>query len=312
MEIFAGSFFIAMTMILFISFKIQNKDVLDLRKSQGLNTARIRKMKKDLESVVENNTSFKKKLKVENMCIQAGLKIKYGEYILMCLLAAIILPVVFWITLKNEYLVVASFALGMTIPSQVITFIRNRRMAVLDKQIGSFLRMVTERYANTKDFAKAIKDCSSDFKGSEPLYSELRDTVMEIDLGVPTGEAVKNLSIRTGNKYVRRLADYYALSIQIGTDEARSTLLKQAFYQYEENRSVKNSLKIAISGPANEAYLMIGFIPITMIYNAFTNPDYLPFMRDTQLGKIGVTFIFVVIIGCIWLVNTKISAPLDE
>ena len=312
MEIFAGVFFVAMTATLLVSFKIQNKDVLDLRKTQSLNAARVGKAKKDLEEIIESNASFKKKIKIETMCIQAGLKIKYGEYKLLCLATAIILPIIFWIILRNEYLVIASFVLGLTIPSQVITFLRNRRMGVLDKQIGSFLKMVTERYANTKDFAKAIKDCASDFKGAEPFYSELRDTIMEIDLGVPTGEAIKNLSVRTGNKYIRRLADYYSLSIQIGTDEARSTLLKQAFYQYEENRSVKNNLKIAISGPANEAYIMIGFIPCTMIYNAFTNPEYLPFMRDTQLGKIGVTFIFTVVIGCIWLVNTKISAPLDE
>lgn len=312
MEIFAIAFFIAMAAILVVSFKVQNGNILDLRKQQGLTTARIGKTKKELEEMIESSASFKKKHKVETMCIQAGLKIKYGEYMLICFATAIILPIVFWIILKNEYLVVASVVLGMTIPSQIITFIRNRRMNVLDKQIGSFLKMVTERYANTKDFAKAIKDCSSDFKGSEPFYSELRDTIMEIDLGVPTGEAIKNLSIRTGNKYIRRLGDYYSLSIQIGTDEARSTLLKQAFYQYDENRSLKNSLKIAISGPANEAYMMIAFIPVTMIYNAFTNAEYLPFMTETQLGKMGMTFIFTVIILCVWLVNTKISAPIDE
>lgn len=277
-----------------------------------MNSARVGKLKKDLEETFEANASYKKRRKVEVLCIQAGLKLKYGEYKMLCLITAILLPIVFYTILKNEYLTIASFVLGFTIPSQVITFLRNKRMNILDKQIGSFLQMVTERYANTKDFAKAIRDCSEDFKGAEPFYSELRDTVMEIDLGVPTGEAIKNLSIRTGNKYVRRLGDYYSLSIQIGTDEARSTLLKQAFYQYEENRTVKNNLKMAISGPANEAYLMIGFIPVTMIYNAFTNPEYLPFMTTTTLGKVGMAGIFSVIIGCLWLVNTKISAPIDE
>lgn len=312
MKFFTTMFFLAMTIVMYVSYRIQNKSLLDKRKEQSMNSARALKFKKDLEDTLESNTSFAKKRKVETMCVQAGLKLRYGEYKIICFITAILLPILFYGVLKNEYLTVASFVLGFTIPSQVITFIRNRRMNVLDKQIGSFLQMVTERYANTKDFAKAIRDCSEDFKGAEPFYSELRDTVMEIDLGVPTGEAIKNLSLRTGNKYVRRLGDYYSLSIQIGTDEARSTLLKQAFYQYEENRTVKNNLKMAISGPANEAYLMIAFIPITMAYNAFTNAEYLPFMTTTQLGKIGVAGIFSVIIGCLWLVNTKISAPIDE
>lgn len=312
MESLSIFFFVAMLLVLLVSFRIENKDILDARKEQGLNTNRMKNLKKDLENSIEANVAYKKKFKIENLCVQAGFKITYGEYKMMCLATGIILPILFWVVLKNEYLVVASIFLGMTIPSQVITYLRNRRMNILDKQIGSFLKMVTERYANTKDFAKAIKDCSHDFKGAEPFYSELRDTIMEIDLGVPTGEAVRNLSIRTGNKYVRRLSDYYSLSIQIGTEEARTTLLKQAFYQYEENRSVKNNLKMAITGPANEAYLMIGFIPCTMIYNSFTNQEYLPFMTGTTLGKVGMTVIFSVIIGCIWLVNTKISAPIDE
>ena len=74
---------------------------------------------------------------------------------------------------------------------------------------------------------------------------------------------------------------------------------------------MKNELKMAISGPANEAYIMIGFIPVTMIYNSFTNPDYIPFMTQTTTGKIGVAVIFAVITGCLWIVSTKLSAPID-
>lgn len=312
MKLFTIMFFVIMTIVVCVSYKIQNKGILDARKEQSMNNASILKLKKDIEEMLEENASFKKKHKVETLCIQAGLKLKYGEYKMLCILSSIILPIVFFVALNNEYLAIASFVLGFTIPSQIITFMRNRRMNVLDKQIGSFLQMVTERYANTKDFAKAIKDCAEDFKGAEPFYSELRDTIMEIDLGVPTSTAIKNLSIRTGNKYIRRLGDYYALSIEIGTDEARSTLLKQAFLQYDENRKIKGELKLAISGPANEAYLMIAFIPLTMAYNATTNKDYLPFMTTTTMGKVGTAVIFSVIIGCLWLVNTKISAPIDE
>lgn len=313
MMTFAFGFFLIMSFLFILSFKLDNRaHKVDRRLNSEKMSLRNSKIKQVLEENFETNAPYKKKHKIEVLCVQAGLKIKYGEYKILSLLSAITLPIVFYIFLKNEYLTVASFFLGFTIPSQVITFMRNRRMAVLDKQIGSFLQMVTERYANTKDFAKAIRDCSEDFRGSEPFYSELRDTILEMELGVPTGEAVKNLSVRTGNKYIKRLSDYYSLSIQIGTDEARSTLLKQAFNQYDENRTVKNNLKMAISGPANEAYLMIAFIPITMGYNMATNSEYLPFMTETTMGKVGMTFIFTVIIGCLWLVNTKISAPIDE
>lgn len=310
-KFFSIIFFLLISGLLIYNYKANNKTVLDMRKEQSKKSLRENALKKALEQNIEDNASYRKKHKIETMCIQAGFKIKYGEYIMICIGSAILLPILCFVALNNEYLTVVSIFLGFTIPGQVIMMIKNRRTVILDKQIGSFLKMATERYANTKDFSKAIQDCVEDFKGAEPLYTELRDTVLEMQLGISTSGALKNLAKRTGSKYLNRLGDYYALALKLGTTEARNTLLKQSFYQYDEDRKIKNELKMAISGPANEAYLMIGFIPCTMIYNSLTNKDYIPFMTQTTLGKVGVAIIFTVIVGCLWIVNTKLSAPID-
>lgn len=310
-QIFSISFFLLISGLIIFNYKINNKTTLDMRKEQSKVSLRENAIKKALEHNFEAGVSFGKKYKIETMCAQAGFNIKYGEYKLLCLFSAIILPTLCIFLLKNEYLTIASFLVGLGIPSQVLTIMKNRRMAVLDKQIGSFLQMVTERYSNTKDFSKAIQDCVEDFKGAEPLYTELRNTVLDMQLGMSTSDALKHLSKRTGSKYLNRLGDYYSLALKLGTSEARNTLLKQSFYQFDEDRKIKNELKMAVSGPANEAYLMIGFIPVTMAYNACTNPDYIPFMTQTTLGKMGVAFIFTVVFGCLWVVNTKLSAPID-
>lgn len=311
LELYAIGFFVSMAICICVMYKIEQKDVFKDKRVENINKNYVDKMTQTLINSIEEQASIAKKNKIMTMCSRAGLKMNYGQYIILCSLSAITVPIISYVLLKNEYLLAVSFPLGFTIPSQVIAFMCNRRIAILDKQIGSFLQIVTERYSNTKDFAKSLKDCTEDFKGSEPLYNELLDTVMEIELGVSVGEALKNLSVRTGNKYINRLSDYYSLSIQIGTDDARSTLLKQAYLQYEESRSIMNNLKAVIAGPANEAYLMIGFIPLTVAYNSLTNDDYLTFMTTTMMGKIGMTIIFAVIIGGMWLVNTKISAPID-
>ena len=311
MKTFSILFFLLMSFIIIYNHKANSKTTLDMRKEQSKSSLRENAIKKALEESYESRATYSKRYKIESLCAQAGLKIKYGEYKVYCLLCALVLPIVCILFLNNEYLGVVSFFLGFTIPSQVITFIRNRRMNIMDKQIGSFLKMVTERYANTKNLSKAIEDCAEDFKGAEPFYSELRDTVIEINLGVSVSTALTNLGKRTGSKYLIRLGDYYALTLKLGTPEARSTLLKQSYFQYDEDRKVKSDLKMAISGPANEAYIMIAFIPLTMIYNAMTNDEYVTFMTTTTLGKIGVAGIFAVIVGCMWVVNTKLASPID-
>lgn len=311
MKAFSILFFTLISGVTIIGYMVTNKNVLEMRKKQSKTSLRENALKKSLEENLQNEVNYSKKYKAEVMCTQAGFRISYGEYRLICIACAIAMPILCLILLNNPYLAFMSLFLGFSIPSQVITFIRNRRIAILDKQIGSFLQMVTERYANTKDFSKAMHDCLDDFKGAEPFYSELQNTIIEMNLGTPTADALKSLSKRTGNKYLSRLGDYYSLAIKLGTSEARNTLLKQSFYQFEEDRKIKNELKMAISGPANEAYIMIAFIPVTMIYNAMTNSEYISFMTQTTLGQVGVAVIFTVIIGCLWVVNTKLSAPLD-
>lgn len=310
-EIFSILFYILISIVIVFNYKDNNRTTLDMRKEQSNTSLRENHLKKSLEDSFENKVAYGKKYKVETLCAQAGLKWTYGEYKIAQLITAIILPILCFLILKNEYLTIVSFFLGFIIPNQIITIMKNKRTAVMDKQVGSFLQMVTERYSNTKDFAKAIEDCVEDFRGSEPFFSELRDTVLEMQVGVSTSNALKALSKRTGSKYLSRLGDYYSLALKLGTPEARNTLLKQSYYQYEEDRKIKKELKMATSGYATEAYIMIAFIPVTMVYNAFTNDDYIRFMTETQIGKIGMTGIVAVIIGCIWVVSSKLSAPID-
>lgn len=311
LAIFSILFYIFISIVIIFNYKISNKNTLNMRKEQTSVSLREHHIKKTLEKKFESRSTYSKKYKIETLCSQAGLKISYGEYKILQVICAILLPIICISILNNEYLALTAIFIGFLIPSQIITIIRNRRTSILDKQVGSFLQMVTERYSNTRDFSKAINDCLDDFKGAEPFYSELRDTILEMQLGVSTSNALKSLANRTGSKYLNRLGDYYSLALKLGTPEARNTLLKQSFYQYDEDRKMKNELKMAISGPANEAYIMIGFIPVTMIYNSFTNPDYIPFMTQTTTGKIGVAVIFAVITGCLWIVSTKLSAPID-
>ena len=311
LAIFSIVFYIFISILLVFNYKLNNKNTLSMRKEQTSINLREHNLKKTLEKNFENRSNYTKKYKIEMLCKQAGLKISYGEYKILQVICAILLPIICLSILKNEYLAVTAIVIGLLVPNQIITIIRNRRTSILDKQVGSFLQMVTERYSNTKDFSKAINDCLEDFKGAEPFYSELRDTVLEMQLGVSVSNALKGLADRTGSKYLNRLGDYYSLALKLGTSEARNTLLKQSFYQYDEDRKIKNELKMAISGPANEAYIMIAFIPVTMIYNSFTNPDYIPFMTGTTMGKVGVAIIFGVITGCLWIVSSKLSAPID-
>jgi tight adherence protein B len=297
--------------ILISSVSKKNNSTLEGRKKQSSNILRENVLKKRLEKYNEEKVKFSKRYAIETLCLQAGFNLSYTEYRMMTIASAIVSAVLVGILMNNPILAIIFAFIGFILPKEVITFLKNRRITIMDKQIGPFMQMVIKRYETTKDFGKSLELTLVEFKGEEPMYSEIKQTVLEINVGVPVGEAMDNMGRRTGNKYMTRLADYYKIASSLGTEEIRKKLLNQAYQQYEENRKTKATMKKELAGPKNEAYIMLACIPAFAVYSALTNDTYIDFMVNTTIGKYGTAGIVAVFMGSLWFINSKIGAPLE-
>lgn len=313
MELIFIIFAIIMTILIILSHRKSNdkSSVLVMRKQQSISRLRENALKKKFEKIAENKAKVSDKYKIETNCLQAGFRISYGEYKIISIATSIIVPIIVLTITNNILLSLIFIIVGHMIPGEIITFRKNKRVGLMEKQAGSFMKLTIERYKSQKDFSKAVKDSLIDFKGQEPIYAEIKQTVLDMELGIPTTEAMDGLARRTGNKYLQRLSDYYKIASQIGTQDSRENLLNQAFNQYEENRKLKSILKKEISGPVREAYIMLGAIPMMIIYQIFTSDTYLDFMLHSTVGKIGSAVIVAIMMGAVWFINAKIGSPID-
>lgn len=308
-ELFMFTF---LMVVLTVAYNVgKTEGILEKRKAQTQALFNENVLKKRLEQIAEDKVKFSKRYKIETMCLQAGFKLSYAEYKIVSFATGVLTSIVVGTVMNNPYLAFMFFFIGFVAPGQIISFLKNRRVVRLEGQIGAFMKMVIKRYETTKDFSKALELTMVEFKGEEPIYTELKQTVLEINLGKPVGEAMDDLARRTGNKYMERLSDYYKIASSLGTEDVRKKLLNQAYDQFEENRQIKRLLNKEISGPKREAYVMLASIPMIIVYQCVTNNSYIDFMTNTFIGKIGTTFIAGIFIGCVWFVNAKIGAPLD-
>lgn len=313
---FLGLFVIVELIIIIFGAKDNLKDsslkknFLNLRKRQSI-SFRENSLKKKFEKMAEEKVKFSTKYKVETNCLQAGIKLSYGEYKLISIACAIMLPVALLLSINNQLMALICVPIGYCIPGQIITFIKNRRRKLLDEQVGTFIKLSTERYIMQGSFTQAVENCLNDFVGQEPLYSELKLSVAELKLGTPIDEVMQELARRTGNKFLKRYADFYNITANLGTDEAKNNILGQAYLQYDEHRKMSSKLKKDIAGPINEAYLMVGSIPGIVAYQCCTSKSYIDFMLNTTFGKVGSAIMLTAVIGCIWFINAKIASPLD-
>lgn len=311
------AFFLIICSLIIVSFTV----ILNMNKKENqTKVVKRRRSSKDLKGrmiggslsqKLEKNADVSKKYKAETICLQAGVDLTYGEYKFLCLCCAIVLPLVILLFMKNIFLAIFMVFLGHMIPGQYLKLQANKRVKKMEEQCGSFLRIVLERYKTSKDMASSIQNSLRDFFGCDPFYENLRQCVIDIQLGVPCEEALEALARRCGNKFMARFSDYYKITENLATHEAKYELLYQAFLQYEEDRELKQLLKKEISGPVSESYIMVAATPAFMCWQAIANPDYLDFMLNTTTGQIGLAVIFVVVLLCIAFINAKIAAPLD-
>ena len=310
---------VVLIVIIFLLFKLKKKKpkpkddfTINARKKQTKNTFRNNHTKVAIERKFEEKAKITKRYKYNALFEQAGVDLRYGEF-QMIKIGVGIAAFFILMLISNSFIISLFLSIAISnLPKELIVVQKNRRLLVLDKQIGSFLKLVIERYKITTDFAQALRECLPDFEGQQPFYNELAKTIAEVELNTPVEDALDNLARRCGNLYLKRLATYYRITKELGTAQAREETLNQAYIQYEENLQTKELLKQQIQGPKTEAYIMLGAIPAMFAYQSMTNKDYLPFMLNTTMGQVGTVFLILVCAIAFWFINAKIGAPIDK
>lgn len=313
MESIIISYGLSMAFLLFLFNyeKPRREDLVEKRQKQTRQLFRENIQQGKIKEIIASKVKHAKRAKVEYDIKQAGYNFSYEEYILINLASGLLFAFLFGAVMKNIYLAILSVFIGYFLPGQYFSYLKNKRLLALEKQIGSFMHMTIKRYVNTKNMHTALKMTAKELKGIEPIGSELERTVVSIDLGTSIPDALEDLAKRADNKFLERFASYYAIAANVGTRELREELLTDAFNQFEENRQLKRVLKAKISGPVKQAQILIGTVPVFALYSAFTNPDYIHFMTTTTMGKVGTTGIVAVLLLVLWFVNKKLGAPLD-
>lgn len=265
-----------------------------------------------LSRTVEGRVSQDKIKKTKERYAHAGIHISYTGTLFLCFFVGAALGIAILIGLNNPFMALVAFGAGWNIPSMVIGFLVNKRLDKLDEQIGMFMRMTTERFKVTNNFYQSMLTTVNDMAGEEPVHTELVRMISEIESGFAITDAMHSLADRIGNKYMRRFADYYEITAEIGTPEAREGVLEQALAQYQHHIKTTRELKKQISEATSEAYIMLAFVPLVVVYNIGQDPTYIPFMTTTLLGKVGSAVMVTVWLVCFWMINSKLGAPIEE
>lgn len=285
---------------------------IEYRKSQQKSWMKSNVLSKRLEMQFSDKIKVSKRLDTELMLKQANIDMDYFTF-LVYRLGITIIVTIFFLLLSKSIIITALFTIvAYVLPYEFVHYLANKRLNKMESQLGSAMGMIIQRYENLGDFKESIVQAANDLYGQEPIYSEFRRTIDEMNLGVDPAEAVSAMADRVGNKYFKRFSIYYAIAADVGTPETRRSLLHSALDQYKENNEIKRQLRSATRDPVNSAYVMMATVPIVGLFAMQMTQGYLDIMLHTTIGKVGTTFILGSLMGSFWFINTKIGASVDD
>ena len=264
-----------------------------------------------LKQLLDEKMDFKKKKKIERYLLQSGLNLNIVDLYIISIGSSLLMAILMGIVFNNIFLVFIFLIVGFMAPRQFIIAKGKKRKEKLNTQVGTFINVVVARYEMLNDFSEALRMSIEECHGQQPIESEIRKTVMDLDLGLSVNEALDNLTLRTGNKHIQKLTNNYRVASNIGTKEARKRLLGYVIDEYNQQTVSEAQLRRELKGPVMDAYLMCAMVPGVMIMQAFLTEGYVEFMTQETLGKIGMTIIVSVLIAGIWFINAKVSAPIE-
>ncbi len=302
---------LAIVILIIYKNKDPKKTSLDLRKMQSSSWVKKNILSKTLERNIGDKVKVTKKMDIEDLCYRAGYILDYYVFLTYRIGFMILSFVFLQLTTGNLVLSITMGLLGFFIPYEYMRILANKRSNDLEGQIGVAMAMIIKRYENTGDMKEAIEKTAVDLYGEEPIYTELTRIIDDINLGESVQNAMEKSSRRIGNKFFERFTAFYGVSSDAGTRETKTMLLGQALEQFKENQDIKNKLKKALREPIITAYIMIGFVPLAVLFGKASNEKYVYIMTRTFPGMIGTTFILISIAFSIWIVNTKLAAPID-
>lgn len=269
-------------------------------------------VKQRLDDYIVGNMKYEKRNKLKLLLLQSGFNLTIVDLYIISAVVAVGGFISVGMLTNNIIAGIVMFGLGLMLPSQVITFVANRRMMKLDSQVAAFIRMTVKRYYVTTNLASSIEMTLDDFQGQEPITTEIKKTIADLKVGTTAIDALEQMYERSKNKYLKLFVANLKVASNIGTEEMKQTLLDSVVEKFDGDIKMKSKLKKEINSPVIEGFLMMTIVPATYIMQASFDETYVPFMREHSLGKMAFAAAILLVALSGWLLINKVGAPLDK
>lgn len=235
--------------------------------------------------------------------VRANVEIGVARYFMIRLGLAAVAVIAVQIAFGGPALPIVAGLVAFMLPRIVIKKKGSRRAAAFERLLAETLDVITGSLRAGQGLMQAIESTTQE--QLEPMQSELRRIVDQVNMGVSISDAMETLTTRFDSRDVELLAAAIAINRQSGGN--LSEVLNNLARTVRQRRDIRDEAKSLTAAPRATSYIL-AILPLVIAgYSTAVSPIYREQLFHAPLGR-------VLLVGaCVWsLIGFFISQKLAK
>lgn len=217
---------------------------------------------------------------VEHRLIQAGIPLKSSEFLVICLGTALAGAVLGMVGSRVLGAVVGGI-IGYLVPFLFLKIKIRRRAKAFNDQLGDTLILIANALRTGYSFMQAIEMVSREML--PPISSEFGRTLKEMNLGVPTEDAMSNMAKRIDSDDLDLVITAVLIQRQVGGNLAE--VLDSIANTIRERIRIKGEIK-TLTAQGRMSGVIVSLLPVALLLALrLINPDYVNILFTHPTGQ---------------------------
>ena len=231
---------------------------------------------------LEQKSTAKKKISLEDRLAQAGLTWSKAKFFTISGVCGLVLGIVVFYLSENALYAVPAVAIGaLGLPNWFVNFMRKRRISKFINEFPNAVDVIIRGVKAGLPLGDCLRVIASE--AAEPVRSEFRMIIETQSIGMPLGEAIERLVTRVPVPETNFFA--IVISIQQKSGGNLSEALGNLSRVLRDRKKMKAKIR-AMSAEAKASAGIIGSLPFAvggLVY--ITAPTYLELLWTSSTGR---------------------------
>ena len=214
--------------------------------------------------------------------VRANVRIGVGRYLLIRLLMMALVAGIVQVAFGSPLYVVGAALVAFMIPRIFIKKKGSRRAAAFENLLAEMLDLLVGSLRAGQGLVQAIESASNE--QPEPMRSELRRIVGQVNMGVGINDAMESLTTRFDSRDVDLLAAAIAINRETGGN--LTEVLERLAKTVRQRREIRAEARSLTAAPRATGYILLVLPFIISGYSVAISPIYREQLLHAPLGRI--------------------------